>query len=421
MLDFTLSDKQKELRNGSRAYAAKVLTGAHAVYSKKPDQKERFRSIRSFYRTAVAAGQIKGQIPVPLGGACESLLDAAIILEELYATDPSVTLTVAATGLGLTPLIMSGHAKLQKKYFAPFLKDEGEPLASLVHSEPGGTANWLEKGAKGLQTTARKEGNEWLIDGEKVWTTNSGGWDGKGADLQCVVCRQTEGEFADPSQAIIILLVDREIVAQNGPNAYEILAEPDLMGHPATTGPHSKFTDFRVPEENVLAAGEAAATLVEQSFTASAALVGAFSVSVMRAAFTAALDFAKKDSRGGTVPLIQRQSVADLLINIKMRMDSCRLLTWKALYSLENGPGDFKARQELCLESKIFASDNCVKCVTDAMSAVGMLSYRTDQPFARLLNDAMCLPLFDGGNIGIRRRQMEKIFQQEDYDPMSAF
>lgn len=205
-----------------------------------------------------------------------------------------------------------------------------------------------------------------------MWTTNSGGWDGKGADLQCVVCRQTEGEFADPSQAIIILLVDREIVAQNGSQAYEILAEPDLMGHPATTGPHSKFTNFRVPEENVLAAGEAAATLVEQSFTASAALVGAFSVSVMRAAFTAALDFAKKDSRGGTVPLIQRQSVADLLINIKMRMDSCRLLTWKALYSLENGPGDFKARQELCLESKIFASDNCVKCVTDAMSAVGM-------------------------------------------------
>lgn len=190
--------------------------------------------------------------------------------------------------------------------------------------------------------------------------------------MQCVVCRQSEGEFADPSQAIIIFLVTRDIVSQNESGAYTILDEPDLMGHPATTGPHSKWTNFKVPEENVLAAGEVAATLVEQSFTASAALVGAFSVSIMRAAFTAALNFAKKDTRGGTVPIIQRQSVADLLINIKTRMDSSRMLVWKALYTLENGPGDFKARQELCLEAKIYASDLCVKSVTDAMSAVGM-------------------------------------------------
>ena len=144
------------------------------------------------------------------------------------------------------------------------------------------------------------------------------------------------------------------------------------MGHPATTGPHSRFTSFRVPGENVLAIGEAAATLVEQSFTASAALVGAFSVSIMRAAFEAALQFAKTDNRGGTVPIIQRQSAADLLMDVKMRTDSSRLLTWKALHCLENGPGDFKARQELCLETKIFASDNAVRSVTDAMKAVGM-------------------------------------------------
>jgi alkylation response protein AidB-like acyl-CoA dehydrogenase len=50
----------------------------------------------------------------------------------------------------------------------PFLSGEGEPLASLVHSEPGGTANYLEKGGKGLQTTARKEGDDWIVNGDKV-------------------------------------------------------------------------------------------------------------------------------------------------------------------------------------------------------------------------------------------------------------
>ena len=179
-------------------------------------------------------------------------------------------------------------------------------------------------------------------------------------------------EIDDPAKSIIILLVTRETVANNDPSAYKILAEPDLMGLPATTGPHSRWTNFRVPEENVLAIGEAAASLVEQSFTASAALVGAFGVSIMRKAFEAALAFAKADTRGGTVPIIQRQSVADLLIDVKMRADTSRLLTWKALHCLENGPGDFKARQELCLEAKIFGSDNAVRCVTGAMKAVGM-------------------------------------------------
>lgn len=168
MIDFTLSESQRQQRDGARAFAQKVLNGAHAVYSEKLDQKERFRSIRPYYRAAVAGGLIKGQVPIPMGGDCAALLDAAIVLEELYATDPSVTLTVAATGLGLTPLIMSGNEKLQRKFLEPFLKDEGEPLASLVHSEPQGTANWLEKGADGLQTTARKDGGNWIINGEKV-------------------------------------------------------------------------------------------------------------------------------------------------------------------------------------------------------------------------------------------------------------
>lgn len=144
------------------------------------------------------------------------------------------------------------------------------------------------------------------------------------------------------------------------------------MGFPATSGPHTRFTEFRIPDENVLADGTAATVLVNQAFTATAGLVGAFSVSIMRAAFEAALTFAKEDSRGGSGPIIQHQSVTNLLVDIKMRTDSARLLTWKALHALENGPGNFANRQELCLQAKIFCSDSCVKAVTDAMSAVGM-------------------------------------------------
>ncbi|KAL1961976.1 hypothetical protein VTN77DRAFT_711 [Rasamsonia byssochlamydoides] len=426
MIDFTLTPSQRQLQKDARAFAQTVLAGASSTYAALPDQKSRFQATRPLYAQAVAAGQLKAQIPIPLGGTNASLVDAAIALEEMYAVDPSVTLTVAGTGLGLTPVILGGSPEQQQRLLKPFLTGEGEPLASFVHSEPGGTANWLEKGAKGLQTTARKEGDVWVINGEKLWTTNSGGWDGKGADLQCVVCRHTQDGLpqaadADPAASILILIVTREIIAQNDPGAYAILEDPELAGHVAVSGPRSRFTNLRVPAENLLAAPGTGAALVEETFGASAALVGAFSTSIMRATFEAALKFAREETRGGTVPILHRQTVADLLIDIKMRTDTSRLLTWKALHALQHGPGDFPSRLELCLQAKIFCSENSVRCVTDAMKVVGITSYRKDQPFTRLLNDAVCLPIFDGGNQGIRRRQIEKIFQVDDYDPLGSF
>jgi alkylation response protein AidB-like acyl-CoA dehydrogenase len=75
-------------------------------------------------------------------------------------------------------LILAGSKDQHDRFLAPFLKQEGEPLASFMHSEPSGTANWLERGASGLQTTAYKDGDEWVVNGEKVRPCSLGrnGW-----------------------------------------------------------------------------------------------------------------------------------------------------------------------------------------------------------------------------------------------------
>lgn len=101
------------------------------------------------------------------------LIDAAIIVEELHAVEPSTAVTILGTGLGLTPLILAGSPEQHERFLAPFLKQEGQPIASFVHSEPGGTANWLQKGAPGLQTTAYRDGDEWVVNGEKVRLSRS--------------------------------------------------------------------------------------------------------------------------------------------------------------------------------------------------------------------------------------------------------
>jgi alkylation response protein AidB-like acyl-CoA dehydrogenase len=168
MVDFSLTAEQKELRANAQAFAQNVLSAAPKLYSPLPSQTERFQSTLPIYQTAVKSGLIKGQIPVPLGGTSNGLIDAAIVVEEFHAVEPSTAITILGTGLGLTPLILAGSKDQHEKFLSSFLKQEGEMLASFMHSEPGGTANWLEKGAAGLQTTAYKEDEDWVVNGEKV-------------------------------------------------------------------------------------------------------------------------------------------------------------------------------------------------------------------------------------------------------------
>ena len=128
-----------------------------------------------------------------------------------------------------------------------------------------------------------------------------------------------------------------------------------------------KFANLRVPAKNLLAALGRDTVLVEQAFTFTAVLVGAMSVSTIRAAYEAALKFAKQDNCGGAEPIVGRQSVAILLMNEKMNCDAVRALMWAAAQAVESGRGP-----EVALEAKIFCSDIAVKSVMDAMSAVGV-------------------------------------------------
>jgi len=172
MIDFTLSSAQQALRTQAAHFASNVLSQAPPTYNKYSRQDERFQSLKPMYEQAVGGGLIKGMIPQTLGGMGGSLIDATLLVEELYAADTSAALIIFATGLGLHPLNNGGSAEQRVEFLQPFLSSEGAPLASLVHSEPTGTANWLEKGAKGLQTVAwQEEDGEWVIEGEKVCNT----------------------------------------------------------------------------------------------------------------------------------------------------------------------------------------------------------------------------------------------------------
>lgn len=409
-IDFTLTPAQRELQMSARKFARTVLAGVADATRHLPTPAERFAATKPFYEEVIKAGFLRRLIPMPLGGEGTGMLDMAVVAEEFQAVDVNVSLTMFGAMLGLMPVMIAGTPEQQKHFLSPFLERSGAPLAAFAFSEPGGSANFAAPApAAGVRTTAHLEGDEWVISGAKQWVSSATGWDGNGAELICVVCR-TDPDAA-PERAISVIAVPRP--------AKGIVLErlADLMGHRAHLTPRFRLEQVRVPKANVLGRVGGGLELVEMSFAGTAALVGVFGVALMRAAFDFALNFARTEHRGGAVPIIEHQAVGYALADAKTSIEAARYLSWKACHAIDtSAPGAF----ELSLQAKIFGSETAVRVITDLMRVVGIESYDHQVPLAGLLQDAMAYPLFDGGNMGVRRRQLHGLLKNPAYDPLTA-
>lgn len=410
-IDITLTPAQKTLQREARAFAHDVLTGVVPATRDIPGAEARAMATKPFYEKLIAAGFMRKSIPVEAGGECTGMIDAAVVCEELYSVDASVTCTLIGSVLGLYPLLLAGTPGQIAELLPPFLAKKGAPLAAFCSSEPGGSANsGAPAPAEGVRTKAVLDGGHWVINGRKQWIPTPLGWDGKGADLLTVVCR-TDADAA-PEHAMSVIAVARPTPGLVFEHAH------DGLGHRAHLSTRFRLEDVRVPVGNVLGGVGGGAKLAEASFTATAALVGVLGVALMRAAFDFTLRFAKTERRGGLHPIIEHQAVGYALADAKTTIEAARFLSWAACKALDDkSPG----ASELAFQAKIFGSEAAVKVVTDLMRVVGIDSYDHELPLAGLLQDAVVLPLFDGGNMGVRRRQLHTLMKAEGYDPLTAW
>jgi alkylation response protein AidB-like acyl-CoA dehydrogenase len=106
-----------------------------------------------------------------------------------------------------------------------------------------------------------------------------------------------------------------------------------------------------------------------------------------------------------------------MLADARMKIETSRYLTWKACHYFDTTGGQ---GEELAIMAKVYCSEACVQTVYDLMRVVGVESYTPHTPLERILRDALVFPLYDGGNMGIRRRQLHDILRHPDYDQMLA-
>jgi butyryl-CoA dehydrogenase len=405
-IDFTLTPQHRKTQLQSREFAKDILAGAIPA-ELLPTPEERFLATKPIYEAMVAAGFLRKCIPAEAGGESTGMIELAILAEEFYSINASVSLTMIGTLLGLLPILLGGSAEERDRLLGSFLKKSGAPLAGFCATEPGGSANAASPPpGEGVRTTAKLEGDHWIIRGRKSWVSSATGWDRKGADVLCVVCRTDAS--GPPEKTASIIAVERPAAGF----VFEHAIDP--VGHRAHLLPQFRFDNVSAPGGNLLGELGGGFSLMTASFTGAAALVGIFGVALMRAAFEFALEFARTERRGGLHPIIEHQAVGFALADAKIVIEATRSLTWRACHAVdEKSP----AAAELAIQAKIYGSEMAVRVIADLMRVVGVDSYDRECPLGRLIQDALALPIFGGGNIGVRRRQLHAILKRSDYDP----
>ncbi|WP_415972412.1 acyl-CoA dehydrogenase family protein [Rhodococcus sp. 077-4] len=403
---FELSPEQLKLRDTARQFAEDHLYPLAESVKKTPDPFERALLARPVFEKAVAAGFLKGLIPAPFGGSATNGVDTSMVIEEFACASPDFTISLAGSTLAMAPVFEAGTPDQIKRFVAPFLADSGSPVAAMAYSEPGGSANFdAATPAEGTRTTAVVDGDHWVLNGEKMWASHLGGWDGAGPDMMSVVCRTPAG--------LSIIVVEREHLS----TGFSVLEHLDLPGLKGCLTSRVKFDNVRVPLGNLIGEQGQGADLTRNAFLASGASIASFSVAAMRQAFAAAYAFAVREKRGGAVPIIDHQAVADVLTDCKGKIEATRLLAWRAL---DAAASRHPSALELALHAKIFGSETAVDVITDLIKIVGVESYNPQMPLIGYLEDALAYPVIEGSNTGVRRRQMQQLMRTSEWNPLLA-
>jgi alkylation response protein AidB-like acyl-CoA dehydrogenase len=408
-IDFAPSPEQRDVQLGARAFAQEVLTCVADAIAGLPTPEERFDALRPFYEQAVAAGFLRAVVDPPADGTGPDVVGAALMVEELMAVDVNVPLTLMSNGLAINPIVAGGTSEQIDRLLAPLRVDTGAPLAGFAFSEVDDTANWADADPEaGLPTVARRDGDEWVINGWKQYTTNGYGWHGAGADLYTVACRT---DLSRPCETMSVIAVP------GGTPGIHITGSRDTAGCLAAASPRIHFDDVRVPVDNMIGSPGDGTELITRAFSTTAAVVGAMCVGVMRAAFDCALRFARSEKPAGSVPMIEHQATGHLLADIRMRIEAVRSLTWRACVAIEGSGG---RESELAVFNKLYASQTAVQVIWDCMRVVGVGQSSLHLPLARLLQDVIAYPLFDDRTLGVRRRPSYGLPRGEAYDSLGS-
>ncbi len=366
MSDF-LTEEQEELRKLARRIAEEKVRPRAAECDRKGEFP--WDLIKVFSQ----AGFYGSYIEEKYGGTGGGVLDLVLITEELSRACGGIALAVAATALGTFPIIISGTDE-QKERWLPKLA-RGEILAGFGLTEPEAGSD-----ASNMKTTARPDGDYYVLNGLKHFITNAGV-----AKVYTVIASTDPGKGVMGTSAFVV---------EEGTPGFSYGKEEDKLGIRASQTRELIFEDCRVPKENLLGRPGRGFVIAMQTLDRSRPGVAAQALGIAQGAFDLAVDYVRQRQQFGQA-IADFQGIQWMLADMATEIESARALLYKASRSIDAGD---KNVAKLSAMSKLKCSDVAMRVTTDAVQLFGGYGYMKDYPIEKYMRDAKITQIYEGTN-----------------------
>ncbi|MBN1685851.1 MAG: acyl-CoA dehydrogenase family protein [Spirochaetales bacterium] len=312
-------------------------------------------------------------IPEEYDGLGGGAFEMSIVVEELSKACGGIALAYAASGLGIIPIILFGSEE-QKKTWLPRLAS-GEILAAFALTEPNAGSD-----ASAIITSAKPDGDDYVMNGTKQWITNGGE-----AEIYTVIAQTDPSRGARGSSAILV---------QKGTPGFEFGKKEDKMGIRASATRELIFQDCRVPKTNRLGKEGMGFMVAMKTFDQSRPGVAAQALGIAQGALDKAVAYARQREQFGR-PVSSFQGLQFMMADMAMQLEAARALTYQVARNIDAG---VKNVAGISAMAKVLASDAAMRITTDAVQIFGGYGYMKDYPMEKMMRDAKITQIYEGTN-----------------------
>ena len=363
-MDFELSESQRALQETARKFAREVIRPKAAHY----DETAEFP--KDIISNAFEVGLLNMAIPSEYGGIGLSHLEQVIACEELAWGCAGVATSIIANDLANLPLILGATEEQKKRLLTPF--SERLKFSSFCLTEPGAGSD-----VAGMSTTARLEGDHYVLNGSKCFITNGG--------------------YAD--QFTVFATVDKAkkhkgitcFVVEGRPQGLTVGKHENKMGQRASNTVTLTFEDVRVPVANRIGQEGEGFRIAMETLDNSRPLTAIIAVGIARAGLEHSLEYSASRHTFGK-PIREHQAIQFMLSDMGMNVHAGRLLTYQSAWMLDEG----QRNTLLSSYAKCFSADMAMQVTTDAVQVYGGYGYIKEYPVEKLMRDAKLIQVYEG-------------------------
>ncbi|HET91289.1 MAG TPA: acyl-CoA dehydrogenase [Chloroflexi bacterium] len=366
-MSFQLTEEQRQMVHLAHRFAERDIRPVAADYDQSGEMPW------SVLEKAAEVGLMSYQYPEEYGGSgVSSILTACLVAEELAWGCLGIATAIIGAGLAAVPITIAGSDEQKARYLPWFCDEETVRLGGFALTEPEAGSD-----AASIRTTAVRDGDEYVLNGQKRFITHGGV-----ADLYAIFATVNPGSG---HQGITAFLVEGHTPGLSAGK------KEDKMGMRACHTGDVILEDVRVPVENRIGEEGMGFYIAMKSFEHTRPVVAACAVGVARAAYEYAFQYAQERVQFGK-PIIAKQAIRFMLADMVTEIEAARLLTWQAAWRADQGlPCNVQASM-----AKAFAADATMRITTDAVQILGGYGYMREYPVEKWMRDAKILQIVEG-------------------------